>query len=203
MICSTCNTKGFICKTKIIDLGIDIFMCGKCETCWVRNENKTLKVFGNITMLLKEYNFKYGEAEIEEIKIICSMCENNGEIYKAKIANLGIDLKICNKCNACWTKDQPITIKANETLKTFLEKNGLKLSDVKIDEPIILCPRCDGQGEVHKSKIVNLGIILKICDECEACWSENQKITTKTFKDLSTFLEEHGLEYENIKIEQF
>lgn len=65
----------------------------------------------------------------------------------------------------------------------------------------MLCPRCDDQGLVYKAKIADLDIKLNICDECDACWLENQAISRRNFKDLATLLEEHGLTYENSKIE--
>ncbi len=65
----------------------------------------------------------------------------------------------------------------------------------------MICPRCDGQGSIYKAKIIDLGIKLSICDECEACWTEDQKINLENFQDLSTLLNAHGLTYENAKIE--
>ena len=40
----------------------------------------------------------------------------------------------------------------------------------------MVCPRCDEQGLIYNAKIVDLGIIIKICDECEACWIENPPV---------------------------
>jgi hypothetical protein len=45
-----------------------------------------------------------------------------------------------------------------------------------------------------------LGIIIKICDECDACWNQDQIISIKNFKRLTPFLEEHGLTYKDAKI---
>lgn len=64
----------------------------------------------------------------------------------------------------------------------------------------MICPRCDNQGLIYKAKILNLNTILNICDECDACWTENQKITLDDFKDLTVFLEEHHLTYEAAEI---
>ncbi|MBX9831394.1 hypothetical protein K2X40_05525 [Candidatus Babeliales bacterium] len=64
------------------------------------------------------------------------------------------------------------------------------------------CPRCNDQGLIYKARIVNLGIELMICDECEACWLPTQEITRDNFEDLSTFLEKHGTNYNEAKIEK-
>ena len=63
------------------------------------------------------------------------------------------------------------------------------------------CPVCEGQGNIYNAKVVDLGILIKICDECEACWNENQLINIKNFKRLTAFLEENGLTYDNSTIE--
>jgi len=65
----------------------------------------------------------------------------------------------------------------------------------------MICPRCDGQGNIYKAKVVDLGIIIKICDECEACWKEDQPITLENFKGLTTLLKENGLTYKDAIIE--
>lgn len=51
------------------------------------------------------------------------------------------------------------------------------------------CPKCEiegGQGAIYKAKILNLGIELSICDECEACWSKDQVISASNFKILTS-----------------
>jgi len=65
----------------------------------------------------------------------------------------------------------------------------------------MICPRCDDQGLIYNAKIVELGIVIKLCDECEACWLENQPVKIENFKGLTTFLEENGLTYDNSTIE--
>jgi hypothetical protein len=59
----------------------------------------------------------------------------------------------------------------------------------------MICPRCDGQGNIYKANVVNLGLIIFICDECEACWEDEKSISTKNFTDLSTYLESKGTTY--------
>jgi hypothetical protein len=65
----------------------------------------------------------------------------------------------------------------------------------------MVCPRCDDQGLIYKIKVLNLDIKLYICDECDACWLEDQEVSITAFKDLTVFLEEHGLTYEDSEIE--
>ena len=68
---------------------------------------------------------------------------------------------------------------------------------------IMACPKCraeGGQGAIYSAIILDLDIELRICDECEACWTKDQKISSKTFKILTIFLEEHSLTYEESKI---
>lgn len=66
---------------------------------------------------------------------------------------------------------------------------------------VVACPVCDGQGNIYKARIVDLGIVIKICDECEACWKDDQPIDSKNFKGLTLFLKTYGLAYETAKIE--
>ena len=202
MVCPMCNAQGFICKTKVVDLGLDLFMCGKCSACWTKNQNTSVMIFRSLSAFLKEYGLQNGEAEIAGITMVCQMCDGQGEICKTKIDELGIELKVCNSCEACWTQDQMITGKTFKSLSTILEEYGFRRENAEIEELILLCPRCDGQGEIYNAKVVDLGIELKICEECEACWTKDQKISTKTFKNLSIFLEAHGLKYGEAKIER-
>ena len=65
----------------------------------------------------------------------------------------------------------------------------------------MICPRCDEQGLIYSAKVTDLGVMLYICDECDACWLRSDVIKGNNFKDLSQFLEEHGLTYENVRIE--
>lgn len=64
----------------------------------------------------------------------------------------------------------------------------------------MICPRCDKQGLICKAELINLGVMLHICDECHASWPINQAVNLKNFKDLTAFLQENHLTYENAKI---
>lgn len=59
----------------------------------------------------------------------------------------------------------------------------------------MICPRCDGQGEIFRAQVSGLNIILYICDECDASWEDKENISKKTFVDLSTYLESKGTNY--------
>lgn len=65
----------------------------------------------------------------------------------------------------------------------------------------MICSRCDAQGLIYRVRILDLGLELNICDECEACWPVGESIRIEKFKDLTVLLEECGLTYENTKIE--
>ena len=62
----------------------------------------------------------------------------------------------------------------------------------------IVCPRCDGNGLVYKSRVVELDLIIYICDECEALW-KNEELSLNEFQDLSTFLQDKGLVYMDVQ----
>ena len=66
---------------------------------------------------------------------------------------------------------------------------------------IINCPVCEKQGNIYEAKIIDLGINIKICDECEACWEDNQAIAVENFKGLTSFLKNNGLKYDDANIE--
>lgn len=63
------------------------------------------------------------------------------------------------------------------------------------------CPVCEGQGNIYNAKVLDLGITIKICDEREACWPQDQIVSIENFKGLTSFLKEHGLSYKDAKIE--
>lgn len=65
----------------------------------------------------------------------------------------------------------------------------------------MVCPRCEGQGNIYNAKVLELGILIKTCDECEACWKEKEPITLNNFNGLTTFLKKNGLTYDDSTIE--
>ena len=64
----------------------------------------------------------------------------------------------------------------------------------------MVCPRCDGQGEIYLAEVHNLGITLYICDECDACWEVGVIIEPNNYQDLSTYLVKKGTTYKDAHI---
>lgn len=54
----------------------------------------------------------------------CPVCEGQGNIYKAKVIDLRIEIKICDECEARWTKNQTISIEKFKGLVPLLEEYG-------------------------------------------------------------------------------
>jgi len=56
------------------------------------------------------------------------------------------------------------------------------------------CPRCDGQGILHKVIIKKTGEKVWLCDECDALWPLETPISKTTlFHDFSTYVKRYGL----------
>ena len=66
---------------------------------------------------------------------------------------------------------------------------------------IMSCPVCEGQGNIYNALVVDLGLKIRICDECEACWKDDQPVILGNFKGLTIFLEENCLTYSGSTIE--
>ena len=64
----------------------------------------------------------------------CPVCEGQGNIYEALVFDLGIKINICDECEACWTKDQIISIENFKGLTSFLKVNGLTYENAKIED---------------------------------------------------------------------
>lgn len=54
------------------------------------------------------------------------------------------------------------------------------------------CPRCE-QGSVVKSKVGGTGVLLYVCEECEASWFNYKDIGGKAFFDYGGYMESLGL----------
>jgi hypothetical protein len=203
MICPHCKAVEFIGKVKVVELGIELTTCVKCGFCWRSNQNNEIKLFSCLSSFLQEHGLEYRVAEIEGMTLVCKMQECHGEIYNASVPKLGIKLHICDQCDTYSLPGEAVAGRTFKSLSAFLKKHGLTHENVEREGKRLLCPLCDWQGEIYKEKVVNLNLDLKICDECEACWTLNQIISSRTADNLSAFLEARGLQYRDAEIERY
>ena len=190
-------------RMKVVEIGSDVTECCKCGACWIQSTKATSPIFDSFSNFLKFHGYEYGYVEVEGIRVICQMCNGNGEVLNIKIPQMNIVLRVCNYCDACWTPDHPYTYLATNTLSDFLRNHNLDSNDIINEGKKLLCPLCKGQGEIYKAKIVDLDLELRICDECESCWTNDQRISSKLPNGLESFLEEHGLQYDQATIERY
>lgn len=64
----------------------------------------------------------------------CKATGGQGAIYKAKVLDLGTELKICDECESCWIKDQVISIENFKGLSPFLKEHGLTYEGTEIED---------------------------------------------------------------------
>ena len=64
----------------------------------------------------------------------CPACEGQGNIYNAKVLDLGITTKICDECEACWLHTQTVSISNFKGLTTFLKDHGLTYNNATIED---------------------------------------------------------------------
>lgn len=60
-------------------------------------------------------------------------------------------------------------------------------------EIMIICPYCHGQGEVLNAVIKQTNEKIKICDECDTVWLEDEPISNSSGLGFSTFMKKRGL----------
>jgi uncharacterized protein (DUF983 family) len=57
------------------------------------------------------------------------------------------------------------------------------------------CPRCN-QGWVFDSRVRATGQLVRVCEECEALWSDKVPVAESNFEDMATYLRSIGLKGE-------
>jgi ribosomal protein L37AE/L43A len=57
---------------------------------------------------------------------------------------------------------------------------------------VLECPRCQ-QGAIKPMRIKATLEPIWICEECEASWSSQEKISANTFQDYGAIMESKGL----------
>lgn len=64
--------------------------------------------------------------------MICPRCDNQGDLYKAKITQLQSTLYICDECEACWPEGTIINDDNFIDLSTYLEEHGTNYREAEI-----------------------------------------------------------------------
>ena len=59
----------------------------------------------------------------------------------------------------------------------------------------IWCPRCD-QGWIGRFRQKKTGEVVLVCKECEALWTENEKITADHFTDFTAYFKAKNMSVE-------
>jgi len=57
----------------------------------------------------------------------------------------------------------------------------------------MICPRCDQQGLVLRVRINRTGLVIQLCDECDAMWKHDEVPRMGTFIDFGTYMESIGV----------
>ncbi len=68
------------------------------------------------------------------------------------------------------------------------------LYTIKIFKDRIVCPRCDGNGNLYRMKADGIDNSLIVCDECEATWDSWNKIW-EPHVDFNEYLGDKGISY--------
>jgi len=63
----------------------------------------------------------------------------------------------------------------------------------------VVCPRCDGNGLIFKTRLKYNKLTLYACGECDATWKRAEDIGVKPFLCLSTILDEYGIGWGNLE----
>lgn len=59
---------------------------------------------------------------------------------------------------------------------------------------MLSCPRCDGQCEVKKVRVLADGELLYLCDECDATWFHRESVKIGTpWVQFTAHMEKKGL----------
>ncbi|WP_457443531.1 zf-TFIIB domain-containing protein [Roseateles sp. P5_E4] len=56
----------------------------------------------------------------------------------------------------------------------------------------MLCPRCQ-QGSVVEARVRKTGVVLHLCEECEATWFSPEEVDKASFVDFETYMKGEGL----------
>lgn len=68
------------------------------------------------------------------------------------------------------------------------------LEAVRGTERHVVCPRCEGQGDVIEACVKATGAMVFVCDECEATWFERAAVGSEPWVDFGGFMKSIGLD---------
>ena len=74
---------------------------------------------------------------------------------------------------------------------------------VQIFKGKAVCPCCDGNGLIFRTRLKCNNLLLYVCDECDATWERPQDIDTIQGQCLGIILDEHGVGWENIECYEY
>ncbi len=64
---------------------------------------------------------------------------------------------------------------------------------MRIDNGVIICPLCNGEGNIEPILINKLKLKCYVCIECNSAWNKVEDISEKNFFELDSFMKEKGL----------
>lgn len=70
----------------------------------------------------------------------------------------------------------------------------------------MICPYCNGQGDVLKARIRTTNEMIKICDECDTIWEEHEPVSNKTGKGSELFIKNRNFSadlWKNLEIKKY
>lgn len=70
---------------------------------------------------------------------------------------------------------------------------------VEIFKRRAVCPCCDGNGLIFKTRLKCNNLILYVCDECDATWEHPQDIDTIKGQCFGVILDEYDVGWGNLE----
>ena len=58
------------------------------------------------------------------METICPRCHGNGLIERVKLTNPEVEFNVCDECEACWGKNEAITMENFKFLDRYLKQLG-------------------------------------------------------------------------------
>ena len=67
VVCPRCDGNGLICKAKIIDLDICLYVCDECDASWEESQNINIATFEDFTAYIDKHNSSYNNDNILDL----------------------------------------------------------------------------------------------------------------------------------------